>query len=424
MPKKSEYPKVIKAGSVAVRIYRVKHKTTLNGWAYTLAWTSGGRRRLQQFASEAEASEEGRVKAAQLAEGRVEAADMTRSDRDDLQAARDISGSVPFLAALEEWRRARDLTQGQLIPAAEAWAVRNVTKFTRIKVDAAIDAFIAAKERAGKQGERTYSAKLRPLKDSFKDRFLDTIGAAEFTAYLEQYQDGVTRNDFRKRAVALCRWAQRLGHLPKHVTLEIEETERAVEKRTQIGIITPATYGQLLRYFLQNHPEHLAALILAGFCGVRADEIHGKRSDRTKRQTWEDIHLDRRFVQVTVAKTNTPSWRIVPLCNAAVEWLQRCPDRGGAVCEPGAMERVRALSIAAGFPLPENCFRHSFISYRIAATANKPQVATEAGNSVSEIDRRYRVPLPKDQGEEWFRMSPAKADKLPTVRAPTGQPVS
>ena len=182
MPKKPDYPKIIKSGSVSVRVYRVKHKTTSDGWAYTLAWTAGGRRRLQQFASEADATEEGRVKVAQLAGGRVEGADMTRSDRDDLQAARDICGPVPFLAALEEWRRARELTQGQLIPASESWAARNVSKFSRIKVDAAIDAFIAAKERAGKQGERTYLSKLKPLKEYFKDRFLDTIGAAEFTA--------------------------------------------------------------------------------------------------------------------------------------------------------------------------------------------------------------------------------------------------
>ena len=62
MPKAPDFPKVIKAGSVAVKVYRVKHKSTSSGWAYVLAWTSGGRRRLQQFASETEATEEGRIK--------------------------------------------------------------------------------------------------------------------------------------------------------------------------------------------------------------------------------------------------------------------------------------------------------------------------------------------------------------------------
>ena len=175
MPKKSEYPKAIKAGSAVVRVYRVRHKTTANGSAYTIAWTAEGRYRQQQFAIEAEALEEARLKASQLTSGQIEASSMTRSDRDDLQAAREICGQTPLLSALEEWRKVRELTQGQSLPAAEAWAARNTTKFNRIKVDAAIDAFIAAKDRAGKQGERTYRSKLEPLKSFFKDRFLAEV---------------------------------------------------------------------------------------------------------------------------------------------------------------------------------------------------------------------------------------------------------
>lgn len=76
------------------------------------------------------------------------------------------------------------------------------------------------------------------------------------------------------------------------------------------------------------------------------------------------------------------------------------------------MEKVRSIALAAGFDLPENCFRHSFISYRIAVTGDKPKVASEAGNSVGEIDRRYRVPIPEDQGKAWFAMTPARAAKL------------
>jgi hypothetical protein len=271
--------------------------------------------------------------------------------------------------------------------------------------------------KAVKQGEWTYRSKLKPLIEAFPDRFLDSISVAEFTAYLEQYEDGVTRNDHRKRAIALCRWAQKHGFLPRHLALEIEGTERAVEKKTKIGILTPTAFGQLLRHFREHHPNYLAALVLAGFCGIRHDEIHGKREDRTKRQLWDDVHLERRFVQVTIAKTNTPSWRIVPLCGAAAEWLKLCAERKGEVCEAWAMERVRAFAIEAGFDLPENCFRHSFITYRIAVTGDKPKVATEAGNSVAEIDRRYRVPVPEDVGKTWFAMTPAKASKLPAMRA-------
>jgi hypothetical protein len=60
----------------------------------------------------------------------------------------------------------------------------------------------------------------------------------------------------------------------------------------------------------EHHLKFLAAVVLAGFCGIRSDEIHGKRDyGRKKRQDWDDIHLKRKFVQVTIAKTNTSSSR-------------------------------------------------------------------------------------------------------------------
>jgi hypothetical protein len=59
--------------------------------------------------------------------------------------------------------------------------------------------------------------------------------------------------------------------------------------------------------------------------------------------------------------------------------------------------------------LPENCFRHSFISHRVAALGgNKPPVATEAGNSVTKVDSNYRVPLTEREGKAWFEVFPKK----------------
>jgi|GEM_PF-5805016 len=68
--------------------------------------------------------------------------------------------------------------------------------------------------------------------------------------------------------------------------------------------------------------------------------------------------------------------------------------------------KVRLIAREAKINLPENCFRHSWITYRIALTGDKAATATEAGNSVGEIDRRYRVPKPKAEGEAWFALRP------------------
>ncbi len=153
-------------------------------------------------------------------------------------------------------------------------------------------------------------------------------------------------------------------------------------------------------------PEKLVPLVLAGLCGLRADEIQGKRTDRSRRQRWEDIHLDREFLSVTAAKENTPANRVVPLQPAALAWLRLHAKPSGPVCGPAGMIWLRRLVTRAGFKMPPNALRHSYISYRIAACGNKAEVANEAGNSVSQIDQHYRVPLPKEEGEKWFKIFP------------------
>ncbi|MFY9925071.1 MAG: hypothetical protein WAK51_11375, partial [Opitutaceae bacterium] len=77
-----------------------------------LVWSTPEGRRQQKFADPTRALEEGRTKAAQLAAGRIEASEMSSSDRDELMAARKITKTkeTPLLSALQEWARAHELT--------------------------------------------------------------------------------------------------------------------------------------------------------------------------------------------------------------------------------------------------------------------------------------------------------------------------
>ena len=414
---------LIRRGSVVTKVYRVNRADGRE--VFKAVWHVEGVRTMRYFSTYAAAHAEASMKAEQLAAGKMDAAAyLTADDSVTLKEARRICGKVPVISALQEWAKARRLCEGSLLQAAEAWSANKRPRFASIPLAKAIDQFIAAKQRAGNEGERTYRSKLSSLVSRFGAEVpLDTLTPRQLDDYLAQFADGVTRNDFRKRAVTLWRWARDNRYLPELAPLAIERTLRAKEKATEIGIIDAATYARMLEYVRARHPEHLAALILAGFCGIRSDEIHGKRADRRLRQTWEDVHLDKRFVRVTVAKTNTPAWRNVPLCPAAIEWLMLCPTRKGPVCEAGAMEKIRLILKAAVddqdcalFPsVPENCFRHSFISHRIALTGNKPATATESGNSVNEIDRRYRVPLSPEDGVAWFGARPNGMDQSKLV---------
>lgn len=401
---KKEWPKTVTAGSATVKVYEVNHPTNKSGKAYVLAWvTSAEGRQTQKFADPAAAIEEARVKASQIAAGRVEGAEMTRTDRDELQAARALTGSVPLLAALQEWVKARDITEGHILPAAEAWASRNVTRTVRKKVADVVDEFLAAKTKAKIKTADNHGHIFADLKRDFGDVFIDTISAPQLNVWLARWASPGTRHTFRKHTVGLWRWAQKQNYLPRDVKTEAEHTDTVILGHQKRGTITPATLRTLLALIRKEHAEYLPALVLSTFCGLRRSEVHDQR--------WEHIDLVGRTLTVTKAKVGTPAERAVPLPRAAVAWLMLCKDRTENVCANLAVDRIRDIGRTAGLELPENCFRHSFITYR-CKLATIAQVADEAGNSPNIVRKHYRNilqdnrPMRKVEAKAWFDSGP------------------
>ena len=113
------------------------------------------------------------------------------------------------------------------------------------------------------------------------------------------------------------------------------------------------------------------------------------------------------------------SGHLYAFVRAAVAWLMLCPDRTEDVCGNLAVDRIRDIGRTAGIELPENCFRHSFITYRCKLTS-VAQVADEAGNSPAVIRKHYRNvlqdnrPMRKVEAKAWFESAPdAVADVIP-----------
>lgn len=431
VPVLPRFPLRVREGSVVVTIYRNRARSTVSGWTYVISWIGAeGREREQRSVLEV-AREFAAAKARFLCQGIADGAMASRADFIELAEVRRLAeeGNATTIGAMTEWLQARAAAGAHVIEACREWSARGAAEaLVRITVPDAVDKFIAEKVRAKKQGERVYRSKLNYAVDHFGPVLLDSISEAQWAKFLETFDDAVSRNDVRKRCVTLCRWARRRKHLPKLLLPTIEETERAKESPPPIGIIKPERLRRLLELFLREDLQrHLGALVLANFAGLRVEEIHGKRGDPERRQSWDDIHLDRAFLSVTAAKENTPSSRIVHLSAAAMGWLKLCPDaagnfypqQSGPVCEVNAVTRIRDIARTHEMMLPKNAFRHSWISYRIALTGDKASTATEAGNSVKEIDKRYRVPLPKFLGEEWFAIIPT-SDGASTHRPPEG----
>jgi integrase len=185
-------------------------------------------------------------------------------------------------------------------------------------------------------------------------------------------------------------------------------TDRAHEPAPVIGIIDVATWAALLAYFRAKFPQYLAPLVVAGFCGLRRAAVHA--------QIWEDISTDRKNLRVTQGKRGTPARRMVPLSAAAVAWLAVCAGEHTAeICYDYALDRIRKTAREAlnedntpRFPrLPENCFRHAYISHACAGTGDIPRVSLNSGNSPAQINRHYRELVTEADGRAWFAVMPA-----------------
>lgn len=422
MARPPSFPIIVRSGSVAVRIYQVERPAERNRAArrfYTVAWhDAGGARRTKQFAELEAARAEAKFKVEALAGGRSEAAaGMSMDDVALLNELRRIAGKTPPLAAFEEWARAKALCGEHLLTAAQAWAdSKRATKSATVAE--AVEAFLTAKRRAG-VSMKSYEAFLPHLATDVGAAPISTITATTLEDWIhERYGDEETEtanpstyNTGRKRCVSLWRWARDKGLVADTVKTQADLIEPMREGSQRIGILGVETFARVLALLRDHHPDHLAVAALAGFAGLRRSELH--------EQSWEDIDLARGILRVTSAKKGTAAYRLVHLCPAAVEWLTQAPrqekdeERSITPISPSwGMDRVRAFAREEKLTCPENGFRHSFVSYRVAATGNVAETALEAGNSAAVVFKHYRELVSKDDGKAWFALTPAKVAKL------------
>ena len=401
---KVKFPYRVRRGSVTVTVYRVANAGTASGSLFQVVWTVGGVRRRKSFSDFALASDEATLQAELLAAGKIATSqDASTEDLQVLAEARRICGTVPVLAALDEWRKAREVCSGELLAAARLWRDTHAADLEQVTTAEAVKRFMSAKDKAGIDTSASYKHCLNRLVTTFGEQPIATLSARSLQKWLETIKHPVSRNTHRKRLVALFRWCRKQGLLPRVAETEAERTERAREHDKEIGILTIGAWRAALALIRDKHPEQLASLVIAGFCGLRRVELHA--------QKWNDVHLDRGFLRVTKAKRNTPSKRLVQLCPAAVEWLMSCErQENGLVAPPWSLDRIRAFCREAQpvIECPENGFRQSFISYRVARTGNVAETALEAGNSPAIVHRHYRELVAKADGELWFSVRPGE----------------
>lgn len=166
----------------------------------------------------------------------------------------------------------------------------------------------------------------------------------------------------------------------------IAETQRFNGPREKaIQVWTPAEMTKLLANATRDFRPCLA---IGGFAGLRTSEILAL--------DWQDVRLSERTIKVTHRKARCAGTRLAPITDNLAKWLLPLAKKSGPVWPTGQTWRERARSITAAqnataeaaglLPWRHNGLRHSFCTFRAAATKNVPQTALEAGNSASNVE--------------------------------------
>jgi integrase len=402
---------VLKRNGIAVRI----RPTPKNGKTfYVLDYWVKGQRRLVWRSSLADAKKAADDVFDKIADGQAEALLLTGNDRMELLRARDTVAPIgkTIDAVCGEYAEAHSLIAGRGITVLEIvreWLLRNKVALPRITVADAGKLMVEQAKTDGKSSDRRkqLAANLDRLALSFNAE-VHTITPNHISSYLAAlpFVDR-TKKNHRATIRFFNRWLILRGYLAKG-TDWLENVQNYSGRK--VGEIEIYTVPEMTRLLLAAG-DMTPFFAIGAFAGLRHAEI--------ARLDWREIDLDDGFIEVHAAKSKTGERRLVPIHANLKAWLLPYRQAAGKVVHY-ANTTKQLLKIAddtgrdataetAEIPAvvwKHNGLRHSFISYRVAETADVPRVADEAGNSPQMIRQHYLRRVKPAEAAKWFAIMP------------------
>ena len=144
-------------------------------------------------------------------------------------------------------------------------------------------------------------------------------------------------------------------------------------------------------------------LAIGAFAGLRDAEIQAI--------DWSEVDLARGHIEVKAAKAKSARRRIVPIQPNLAAWLRPYVAMKGPVAPEGSREKIDSAFEAAKIARwPVNGLRHSYASYRLAATHDAPRVASELGHATPQLlYSAYRELVLPEEAERYWQIAPDKA---------------
>lgn len=210
-----------------------------------------------------------------------------------------------------------------------------------------------------------------------------------------------SRRNIRDGVGFLCRFCVLRGYLTKGTDWLENVQKYSNRKLSEIEIYSPDELDKLL----SKANGMTAFIVIQAFAGLRHAEV--------ARLDWQDIDLDDGFIEVKAKNSKTGERRLIPMAANLKACLLPLRQPSGPLCShANTWMQLIKIAAAAGVASKRNGLRHSFISYRVAQSADVPRVADEAGNSVQIIRQHYLRRVKPAEAVRWFSIAPAKDGKI------------
>ena len=288
---------------------------------------------------------------------------------------------------------------GETINEAVKFRIDHLERVRRCKITVAqlAEEVLDAKRRDGLSAKYLGMLRLyfKRFCQDFADRPIAGVTVEELDNWLRDLPGSPkTRADYRSNiGVLFSHAAQRrmIDFNPIAFTSKPKLIDKAPE------IFTVDELRALLEAAQRTEPDVLPMLAIGAFAGLRDAEV--------KRLHWDEVDQARGHIEVKAAKAKSARRRIVPISPNLAAWLRPYSELQGSVVPMkwvrGKLARVRKAAKLARWP--QNGLRHSFASYRLAATHDAPRVASELGHTTPQLlYSTYReLVLPSEAERYW-----------------------
>ena len=174
----------------------------------------------------------------------------------------------------------------------------------------------------------------------------------------------------------------------------------------EVGVLTPQQAARLFAYALKHRPETLGRLALEAFAGLRFT------SAATLAR--EEINFDDKGITLPARKIKTRRRRYIDgLPENFWAWVGKTTEACWRMKRSQWMHIKTDVFEGAGVPHPQNCLRHSFATYHVAAYKNPGLTATLlCHQNQAQLWGHYNGIASQAAGLKYFSITPENVEQI------------